>query len=343
MSNEISQQNSILSNATSAIASSALMTGGFGSLSAVKRYGVSGAVKNAKLNSDIVKKFLEKNKEGDFFTRGYATARNYEELASARKNLAKFEKITGKKSGVTFFQKIKQVFTQKDYKKINLEKLDEDKKLLKGPDGIEQKLLKGVDVAQITSKSFKKGVGGLFKKELKDPFGIFFAGTEFVERFTTQALPAFKEKGVAEGLKETGKALAAGVATWAADAGLSVAFRTAGAAVGSFLGPIGAHVGSIIGNAVGGMLSWSLVEKIFPKNDKQEESQIAQTEEPQAQNANLNQSQLAFQGVQENNNNNNDLNISENTLSAEQVKKLAYSQVFPKYGATNSQMQKYYA
>ncbi len=338
MSNEVSQQNSILSNATSAIASSAVMSGGFGSLSAVKRYGVKGAIKKAQLNSETIKEFLKKNNEGDVFTRGYVTARNYEELASAGKRLAKFEKITSKKSGVTFFQKIKQIFTKKDYKAINLEKFNDAKK---AADTIEIQLKNGVDVAKVASKGTAKSLKGLFKSELKDPFGIFFAGTEFVERFTTQALPAFKEKGVVEGLKETGKALAAGVATWAADAGLSVAFRTAGAAVGSFLGPIGAHVGSIIGNAVGGMLSWSLVEKIFPKNDKQEEeeNQIVQAEEPQAQNVSLNQAQVAFQGAQENNN----LNINENTLSAEQVKKLAYAQVFPKYGATNSQMQKYYA
>ena len=351
MSNEVSQQNSLLSNAKSAFVSSAIMSGGFGSLSAVKRFGVKGAIENAQLNSKTLKAFAEKHKDVDFFTRGYATAKNYDQLASARKNLAKLKKITEKDSGITFFQKIKKVFTKKDYKSINLENLNEADKLLNGvkdktgkvvTEGLEANLKKGVDALEITSKGFRKNLGGLFKAELKDPFGIFFAGTEFIERFTKSAIPAFKEKGFSEGMKETGEALAAGVATWATDAGLSVFFRTAGAAIGGFLGPIGATVGSVVGNAIGGMLSWSIVEKIFPKEEKpQEQAQEAVLAQAPAQNKQPAQAEVqpAFQGAQQASN----LNVDENKLTEEQVRKLAYAKAFSKYGATKTQLQKYYA
>lgn len=346
MANEVSQQNSLLSNAKSAFVSSAVMSGGFGSLSAVKRFGVKGAIEKAHLNSEILRDFAKKhNKDVDFFTRGYATAKNYDELARARKNLAKLKKITESDSGITFFQKIKKVFTKKDYKALNKASFNEADELLNGvidkktgkvvKEGLEANLRKGVDALEITSKSFGKNLGGLFKSELKDPFGIFFAGTEFVERFTSSALPAFKEKGFTEGMKETGEAVAAAVATWATDAGLSVFFRTTGAAIGGIIGPIGATVGSVVGNAIGGMLSWSIVEKLFPKEEKPQE----QTQETAITQAPAQNEQPTFQGAQQTNN----LNVNENRLTEEQVKKLAYAKAFSKYGATNSQLQKYYA
>ncbi len=347
MSSEVTQQStSLIGSAATSVAMSGVMTGGFGSLSSARRFGINGAIKTAKLNNETLRAFADKHKDVDFFTRGYATARNYEELARAKKNFAKLKKITEKDSGITFFQKIKKVFTKKDYKAINEANFKEADVLLNGAkdktgkilsEGLETKLKRGVDIAEVTSKSLGKNLGSLFKSELKDPFGIFFAGTEVVTRFASQAIPAFKNDGFIAGMKETGKALAAGAATFVTDAGFSVAFRTVGAAVGSIIGPLGAAVGSIVGNAIGGMLSCNLINKIFPMKEEQANGQeVAQSTNEIVQAQGFTQSsptQAQVAAAMPKNQNGNQLNFSSDNLTPEQVQKLAYSQAFPKNAA----------
>ena len=338
MSSEVTQQSTnLLGSAATSVAMSGVMTGGFGSLSSARRFGIKGAVKTAKLNNETLRAFADKHKDVDFFTKGYATARNYEELARARKNFAKLEKITKSDSGITFFQKIKKAFTKKDYKAINQANFNEANIFLNGGidekgvkiEGLESKLKKGIDVAEVTSKSLGKNIGSLFKSELKDPFGIFFAGTEIITRFTSQAIPAFKNEGFIAGMKETGKALAAGAATWVTDAGFSVGFRTVGAAIGSIIGPLGATVGSVIGNAIGGMLSCNLINKIFPMKENQQAAQVAFKQSAQQTTPTAEQLAAAMPKNQQG----NQLNFASNNLTAEQVQKLAYNQAFPKNAA----------
>ena len=120
--------------------------------------------------------------------------------------------------------------------------------------------------------------------------------------------------------------MAAGVATWITDAGFSVGLRTVGAAIGSIIGPLGATVGSVIGNAIGGMLSCTLINKIFPMEEKQtEQTQIAQ-EQPTPSAEQLAKAMPKSQ-------NGNQLNFTSDNLTSDQVQKLAYNQAFPKNAA----------
>lgn len=284
MSNEVSNQNnnSMLSGLGGSIAFSGVMTGGFGSLSAIKRYGKN-ATKITALNNAQVKEFLKKNNFAqDVFTKNLSAAKNYENLSQAQKQAAKLNKITNKKDGMTFFQKIKKVFTKKDYATLNKQDLDTAKDNL---EDIKNNLKKGIDTTGISAQSFSKNLTSTFTKELKDPMGIFFSATEAFSRFTSEAIPAFKNEGVGAGLKATGKAIAAGVANFFTDAGLSVAFRTIGTAVGGFFGPVGASIGSIVGNTVGGFLSNKIIQKIFPTKDNTTIAQ-ANTEQQEVQQQN---------------------------------------------------------
>ncbi len=336
MSSEVTQQSTnLISSAATSVAMSGVMTGGFGSLSSARNYGFSGAFATAKENKEIVEKFSKNtNIKADFFTKGYATARNYEELASAKKTIAKLERLQNKNKP-TFMQRVFHPFTKKsELLKMDADTLTETKTKLKD---IENALNKGEDALKITSKSLTQNLGSLFKSELKDPFGIFFAGTEIVTRFASQAIPAFKNDGFMAGMKETGKAIAAGAATLVTDAGLSIVFRTVGAAVGSIIGPLGAAVGSTVGNAIGGMLSCNLINKIFPMKEEQTSGQeVAQSTNEIVQAQGITQSsptQAQVAVVMPKNQNGNQLNFSSDNLTPEQVQKLAYSQAFPKNAA----------
>ena len=70
-----------------------------------------------------------------------------------------------------------KVFTKKDYKAINEANFKEADVLLNGAkdktgkilsEGLETKLKRGVDIAEVTSKSLGKNLGSLFKSELKE-------------------------------------------------------------------------------------------------------------------------------------------------------------------------------
>lgn len=339
MSNEVSNQNnnSMLSGLGGSLAFSGVMTGGFGSLSAVKRYGKK-AFKKTHLNNEAIKEFLKNNNSAqDVFTKNLSAARNYENLSGARKDVAKLLKITNKKDGMTTFQKIKKVFTKKDYATLNKQKLDTAKDNLKN---IKTNLKKGIDTTGISTQSFSKNLTSTFTKELKDPVGIFFSATEAFSRFTSEAIPAFKNEGVAAGLKATGKAIAAGVANFFTDAGLSVAFRTIGTAVGGFFGPLGASIGSIVGNTVGGFLSNKIIQKIFPT--KTPEDKIAQNDEQTQEIAQAQEVAQAQETAQAQAQENTSAKVKDysNMPTKEQVRQMAYSQAFPK---TASKMNGYYA
>lgn len=331
----------------SSVAMAGIMSGGFGSITAVKTHGKN-TISATKANNAVLKQYKNKlGSETDVFTKSIKTAYNYQEYTKLTKQRAKLAKkakrlpISDKiknlfsKNKVTtqnyleklkafdndvynsatkklkegksissevlansatktsykienlnknienftnkeitelpIGQKIKDFFTGKkttiaDYKTAKLNKLEnksniltEKLKKLNANDGLE------------TAKTIKQSTKGLLKSELKDPFGIFFAATETFTRLSTEAIPAFKNEGFIAGAKATAKAVVAGVATWATDAGLSVAFRTMGATVGSIFGPAGSAVGSLIGNTIGGLLSCKLVQKILPTKEQNEQ------------------------------------------------------------------------
>ena len=240
MSSEVTQNNtgSFLS---SALASSAVMSGGFGSLSAIRRNrGIENAIKQTIANNRTVKEAFGEMSLGDRFVKNATMGKTYGEYVDAQKKVVKLNKIKDSKLP-SWLQKIFHPFT--DVKDIDGEIIKAEKARKVVDDN-----LKNLNKLEITPKDFTKNMGKTFKSEFKDPLGIFFAFTETATRFTSQALPAFKNEGFIAGMKETGKALMAGTMTLVTDAGLSVAFRTIGATIGGFLGPLGASIGSIVGN-----------------------------------------------------------------------------------------------
>ena len=269
------------------IAFSGVMSGGFGSVSSIKSHGgIKRAIQATKENNKVLRQYAD-TLTGDKFINNLKTSYNYQEFtrlskqgAKAAKKLAKLENATD----LPWTQKLLNVFRKPEnkidldgYKKIFRGKVDNLSKAageLQSGKSLLQGGLKTLDGAN----NIRAGLKGLFKSEMKDPFGIFFAATETISRFTSEALPAFKNEGFGAGLKATGKALAAGAATLVADAGFSVAFRTIGATIGSIAGPVGTAIGSMIGNAIGALASNKLVQKLFPQKEKPEEA-IAQAAE----------------------------------------------------------------
>lgn len=334
MSSEVTtatKKTNMLTGVGPSLAMSAAMTGGFGSISSVKRNGFKGAIDAAKKNNEAVRAvFKDSANAADVFTRGIATAQNYEQISDARKAYEKLKKFeNGDK--ITCWQKIKKIFTKKDYAKINQTMFDEAKGRLTNAagNGVEDLLKKGTDVSGVIAKGFKGNMTSLLKNEASQKSNFVFAGLEAISRFTSEALPTFKNEGFMAGMKATGKAVLAGVASWVGDVGLSLVFRTAGAAIGSFFGPLGAKIGDTIGTLVGGVVSNNLVQKIFPvKEQAQEIANAPQEISQEVQQAQIQPIQQEVASTQTNPIQQDLTAKYVNMPSKDQVKQMAYAQAF---------------
>ncbi|MBR3605674.1 MAG: hypothetical protein IKL52_06565 [Candidatus Gastranaerophilales bacterium] len=241
--------------------------------------------------------------------------------------------------------------------------------------------IRNIKSGQGSLKSFGSQVASNFKKEFSFKkgngfnagFNIAMTALQFIPNVIQKVTPAFKNNGFKAGMTELGQTiLQAGADLFGYAAGGAVG-RTIGSAIGSFVGPMGAFLGGLVGDMVGSMFVGSkvcgAVEKVTNKDDykntgniefasEEEKNALAQAQsnvvakapaqpnvvaQASAQPAQAVKTQAsaqpAFQGAQ----NANKLNVDENLLTDEQIKKLAYSQVFSKYGANKSQLQKYYA
>ena len=390
------------------VAFSGIMTGGFGSITAVRNHGgIRKAFSATRENNKLLKEYAKAlGPETDVFTRNIKTAYNYQDYTRLAKQRAKLERKAAK---LPLSDRIKNIFkgdnkvttdtyrakldefnaTQFDPAVAKLKKgesisdevlrtsrtkiekqiarLDETGKLPLGEkiknifrknkvdaQSYKAKLNNKVQKLSATdgleaAKTIRKSTKGLLKSELKDPMCIFFAATETFSRISAEAIPAFKNEGVVAGLKATGKALAAGVATWITDAGFSVVFRTVGATVGSVFGPVGSAIGSLVGNAVGGLLSCKLIQKIFPVKEQPQEVaqemqqapiQVAQEEQTQIVEQIPQQAQAQ---AETNSNQQQEVDITAkyaNLPSKEQVKQMAYAQAFQGKGG---RLNTYYA
>lgn len=330
---------------------SAVMTGGFGSLSALRRNGFSPkkALQQAKLDGKTIEEFLKNsNIQADGFTKSYVAAKNYESLVSARKNLAKYTKKSAKKSHVfsTLIEKIKHPLTPWETLKGNVDnkiatRLKDAKEALEGSDSLITKLEKGVDISDLKdakSLTFKKNAGNLFKEEIKNPLNLLFVAMSAYDRFKNEALPAFKNEGFVAGMKKTGKVIAKTAADTVSNAGFSAVFRLVGSRIGMVFGPMGASVGGLLGDIIGSFASNKLIVKIFGEDKTANEQTPQETQQTQetAQTA-QNTQQKTAQGQGQNTSNNllyqahNRALSQGRMLSKEEVEKLAYAQAFPKH------------
>lgn len=390
------------------LAFSGIMSGGFGSITAVRNHGgIRKAFSATRENNKLLKEYAKAlGPETDVFTKNIKTAYNYQSYTRLAKQRAKLERKIAK---LPLSDRIKNIFrgdnkvTTDTYKtklaEFDATQFDPAVAKLKRGESISEEVLRtsrtkiekqiarldetgklpfGEKIKNIfrknkvdtqsykaklnnkaqklsatggleAAKTFRQSTKGLLKSELKDPMGIFFAATETFSRISAEAIPAFKNEGVIAGLKATGKALVAGVATWITDAGFSVVFRTVGATVGSVFGPVGSAIGSLVGNAVGGLLSCKLVQKIFPVKEQPQEvaqqmqevpAQIAQQEQIQTVEQIPQQAQTqAEAGL----NQQQEVDIATkyaNLPSKEQVKQMAYAQAFK---GKEFQLKGYYA
>lgn len=255
---------------------SAVMTGGFGSLSAVKRYkGVKNAIAKTKLSNDVINEFLKNsNSNADSFTKAYAAAKNYETYNSAIKASQKAAKALNKvKNGkVSILQRIMNI--GKSPEEIIAKIEEKSKKANKVVDEFTTKLKSGEEIAgnKVLSQSLGKNVKGIFKEELLNPINLLYAGVSTFSRIKEEAIPVFKEKGFVEGIKQTGITIAKSAADIFSNAGFSAVFRTIGSRVGIIAGPVGAAVGGLVGDIFGTFLSNKFITKIFGENKPKEEN-----------------------------------------------------------------------
>ncbi len=279
-----------------------LLTGGFGARSAISSHGgIKRAIEATKNNNRVLRTYADKIKDsGDSFTNSLKIANNYEVYTSLAKKEAKLAKKLAKinkKGKLPLFTRITNYF-KKDENKITKEILqtrhkDASNTLRNAKAQLEngENIFETTKTTFFTHKTKKTALGhladasslkasskALFKSELKDPLGIFSAIYEAGTRFTSDALPAFKNEGFSAGIKETAKALAAGGATLVSDAGFSVLFRTIGASIGTVIAPgVGSAIGSIVGNALGAFVSCKFIQKIFPSKSQTEKLNNEQT------------------------------------------------------------------
>lgn len=269
MSNESVNLNrsSLASELGGSLAMSGVMTGGFGSLSAIKRgKGIKGAIEATRLNNETVNKFLKNvSADADSFTKSYAVAKNYEALTSAQKSAQKakkaIDKINNNGGSATLWQRIKNL--GKSSEEITAKYAENAKDASENLRKITQGLDAGVDVSGVMAKSLKQNAGSLFKEELLNPLNLLITGMSAVGRIKDEALPAFKNEGFVAGVKKTVTVAAKTVADVFSNAGFSAAFRIAGSRIGMFFGPAGAAVGGLVGDIIGSFFSNKLIVKLF--------------------------------------------------------------------------------
>lgn len=246
---------------------------GFGTLNSIRRNkGLVAAYDSTKVGEFA--KLNKKMKEAgiDCFTRSRVSASTYESYKEV------FE--TARKANSAYAKALKNKNINKaklnDLKKAANDASDALKKAEKGIASIGKEVLE--NGATSTLKGLKNGIKSNFAKEMSFKFGWLnyaFAGMSLIGSLTNEVIPAFKEKGILAGFKETAEAIASAGSDFLASAmGGSI-----GRAVGGFLGNIVfPGVGAVVGGMIGDMALSSLaatkaantVDKVFGDDEAQE-------------------------------------------------------------------------
>ena len=284
-SESVNQKKSFGSQVISVAAFPAATAALGGVKSVIRNKGIKNAVNSlnregfSALNSSL------KNLKNDTFSRGLLLGDNYGEYLKLAKSATKLEKLVAKDKipikdrFCNVFRKIfaKDKVVTKDTIKENFKNAKADL------DAAKTSLASGSQIAtgaaQAAKTGFMKNVGGLISKGLKDPFVWLFTALETLPDIFKKVIPAFKNKGVKEGLKEAGKAaLKTGenVISYVASSAIG---RVIGSAIGTLICP---GAGSMVGGNIGSMLAVSVGNiikgKIFKKEDKTQEVQPIQDE-----------------------------------------------------------------
>ena len=288
---------SVFSGLGASVGASAVITGGFGALSSVKRNGgiFKGGIPNAfrsthELNN--ITRAFQKNcvLEGDTFVKrvknsfnvNYAAAKNYgilsnadKALKDAEKQLAKYEKT----NKLSLWQKIRKI----DGDKLLANRNEAQSKLA----GIKKNLEKGVDLSGVAKESLKDNFKATFKEELINPLNIAVVAISCVNRVRNEAIPVFKNESKIAGIKKAGEIVFKTAADTVSNAGFSTVFRWIGMRVGAIGGPVGIAVGGTIGDIVGSFFSNKFITKVFGE-DKEKNAEQPKNEQVQPAQTNRN-------------------------------------------------------
>lgn len=284
MSNELTTnlpKQSIFKGMGTSLGISALMSGGFGAASSIKRNkGLIGAIKATNGFNGTVNSFLKNNTlKKDIFTTNYAAARNYEAISSAGKEAIKaakkLDKFT-KKGKLTLWQKFRGV-TEETLKSNNL-------KAQENLADVTRKLEAGQDVSGVLSRTMGQNAGALFKQELLNPFNILFVAFSGFTRIKNEVLPTFKNEGKIAGIKKTVEVTFKTLADTISNASFSVVGRILGSTIGSIAGPIGRAVGGTLGDIIGSFFSNKFITKVFKEDKPVEVPKIKTNEQTKTQN-----------------------------------------------------------
>lgn len=264
---------------------SAVLTGGFGGMSALRN---AKYIKNAKINAElpnkVVNAFLKNNKtSSDIFTTSYSAAKNCEAYSGYLKAFRKtniaveklskngaptfWQKITniGKSETRSIWQQIGDVFSSRNNAEIAQNIRTRGEKAKQALQQAEAQLKAGEEIAatKVLSNSLGKNLTSLFKEELLNPINLIYAAISTFSRIKNEAVPVFKEQGIAAGIKQTFISIGKSVADVFANAGFSAGFRIIGSTIGKFFGPIGSVIGGTIGDVFGTFLSSKLIMRLF--------------------------------------------------------------------------------
>ena len=256
--NTVTQKSSLLKDTVSGLGVNAVMTGGFGGVSCVKRNGgFSKAIESVKANNKVLENFASKlDPDMDVFTKNHVIAKNYEEYTKAVKDLQKLKKLEDKQAAGKF-----DLFNKRAKA---IEKLKNDESALS--DTVKN-IENGTTAAKYKGVSLKSDVKGLFKEELLNPANVLIVGIGIISRVTSEVVPAFKEQGFKAGIKKLGSCIAKTAVDTVSNAGFSAVFRVLGSTALSFLGPVGRALGGTLGDMVGSIISSKIITKVF-KEDK---------------------------------------------------------------------------
>ncbi len=288
------QKEGILTGLGGSLATSALMTRGFGSLPAIKTAKAAKKVLKVQTPNAVIKEFIKKNTlKSDSFTRSIAMAKNYEKYSQALAAANKAQKTLAKVQGgkIPLLKRILNLGKSKEeIIKIYAEKNSEAANVLKG---LTTKLKNGEEILETTlangkttgsnilGKSLKQNLKGQFKDTVLNPINLLYAVSTTFIRLKDEAIPVFKEKGVAEGIKQTGISIGKSVVDVASNLGFSFVLKTIGMRIGSMIkpiAPVAASIGGAIGDVVGTFVSNRIIAKAFGE-DKPKEAALKPKQE----------------------------------------------------------------
>ena len=234
--------------------------------------------KDISLKDKIINLFIrDPNKKITFYSKKYALET---QCHVASTNLEKAKNALRESVGNFDSEKLDTALglCEKKIKKCGSELTEEvvqGKGIFQNADAFSKKIAQ--EVAEVGTKAtiirtirgFSNAVKSNFRRELSPKFGFFnyvMTGFQFLPSFKNDVLPAFKNKGFLNGIKETGITMLRIVADLVGYASGGAIGRAVGAVVGGTICPgVGHKIGAMAGDMFATMLVGTMVVKTVDK------------------------------------------------------------------------------